>query len=70
MHLTDPSLFREQAYIGGRWIGVSGDAGIAVRNPATGALLGHVPALGATETREAIEAARIAQVDWAARPAK
>ena len=70
MNLSDPSLFREQAYIGGRWIGVSGDAGIAVRNPATGELLGHVPALGVTETREAIEAARIAQVDWAARPAK
>ncbi|WP_376703045.1 NADP-dependent succinate-semialdehyde dehydrogenase [Mesorhizobium sp. ISC25] len=70
MNLTDPSLFREQACIGGRWIGVSGDAGIAVRNPATGELLGHVPALGVTETRAAIEAARIAQMDWAARPAK
>ena len=70
MNLSDPDLFREQACIGGRWIGVSGDAGIAVRNPATGELLGQVPALGVAETREAIETARIAQVDWAARPAK
>ena len=70
MNLSDPSLFREQAYIGGRWIGVTGDRGVAVRNPATGELLGHVPALGVAETREAIEAARIAQIDWAARPAK
>jgi succinate-semialdehyde dehydrogenase/glutarate-semialdehyde dehydrogenase len=41
-----------------------------VTNPATGEVLGSVPALGATETRRAIEAAGAALPAWAARTAK
>ena len=69
MNLKDPSLLREAALVGGRWI-EAGGAGIAVTNPATGALIGHVPKLGGKETREAIEAAAEAQKGWAARTAK
>ncbi len=71
MKLKDPSLFREAALVGERWIeAASAEARIAVNNPATGEIIGHVPKLGAAETKEAIEAARLAQKGWAARTAK
>lgn len=67
--LRDPSLLRQAAVVGGRWIEANGE-GVAVRNPSTGAVIGHVPKLGAAETREAIAAAKAAQRGWAARTAK
>jgi succinate-semialdehyde dehydrogenase/glutarate-semialdehyde dehydrogenase len=67
--LKDPSLLRQAALVGGRWIEAEGK-GIAVTNPSTGAVIGHVPDLGAIETDAAIEAARQAQKAWAARTAK
>ena len=69
MNLKDPSLFRQAALVGARWIEASG-SGIAVKNPATGELVGYVPKLGAQETKEAIEAAAVAQKAWAAQTAK
>jgi succinate-semialdehyde dehydrogenase/glutarate-semialdehyde dehydrogenase len=70
MQLQDQSLFREAALVGGDWVQADADNCIAVDNPATGAIIGHVPKLGAAETRSAIESARIAQKEWAARTAK
>jgi succinate-semialdehyde dehydrogenase/glutarate-semialdehyde dehydrogenase len=67
--LKNPDLLRQAALVGDRWIDANG-AGIAVTNPATGALLGHVPDLGAAQTQEAIDAAEIAQKAWAQRTAK
>lgn len=69
MQLDDKTLLREAALIGGAWIEANG-AGIAVTNPSTGAIIGHVPRLGQAQTAQAIAAAAIAQRDWAARPAK
>lgn len=69
MELKDKALFRQAALVGERWIEANG-AGLAVTNPATGETIGHVPKLGATETREAIEAAEKAQKAWAKRTAK
>ena len=64
MHgLSEPGLFRQEAFVGGRWRG--GD-GFAVTNPATGEALGTVPDLGADETEEAISAAQAAFPGWAA----
>jgi len=62
MQLAHPALLRNAAYIDGRW--VEGSATFAVTNPADGSLLGHVPALGAGETRSAIEAANRAWPAW------
>ncbi|SIQ84166.1 succinate-semialdehyde dehydrogenase / glutarate-semialdehyde dehydrogenase [Rhizobium sp. RU20A] len=70
MQLKDPTLLRQAALVGGRWIDADTATGIAVTNPATGETIGHVPKLGAADTREAIEAARKAQKGWAARTAK
>ncbi len=66
--LKRPDLLREAAWIGGAW--VSGRASIAVTNPATGRVLGHVPSLGAAETLDAVAAAQAAFPAWAAKSAK
>jgi succinate-semialdehyde dehydrogenase / glutarate-semialdehyde dehydrogenase len=70
VNLRDPSLLRQAALVGGTWVEAAGRPSIEVRNPATGELVGLVPKLGAAETHTAIEAARLAQKDWAARTAK
>ena len=68
--LHDSDLFRQQAYIGGRWCDAESGATIEVNNPATGEILGTVPRMGANETWRAIEAAKDAFADWGRRPAK
>jgi succinate-semialdehyde dehydrogenase / glutarate-semialdehyde dehydrogenase len=70
LSLRDMSLFREQAYIGGRWEGSAAGQVKQVVNPATGETIGTVPNLGAAETRRAIEAADKALPDWRSRTAK
>lgn len=70
MQLKDPTLFRQAALVGGDWIEADAANSIAVDNPATGEIIGRVPNLGADETRAAIEAARVAQIEWAGRTAK
>ena len=69
LNLNDPSLLRQAALVGGQWIKAD-DTGLAVTNPATGEVIGHVPNLGTDETRTAIEAAQAAQKVWAKRTAK
>jgi len=63
--LADPRLLREFAFVGGRWCAAETGAAIAVSDPATGEILGHVPDLGADETRAAIGAAETAFPAWA-----
>jgi succinate-semialdehyde dehydrogenase / glutarate-semialdehyde dehydrogenase len=67
--LQDPALFRQQAYIGGRWCDADSGATLKVNNPATGEILGTVPLMTANETRRAIEAAKDAFIDWSRKPA-
>ena len=64
LSLKDPSLFRQQCYVGGAWIDADNDATIEVTNPATGDVLGTIPKLGADETRRAVEAAGEAYPKW------
>ncbi len=66
--LKDPSLFREAAMVGGRWLPAV-DETIDVTSPGAGSKLGLVPALGVAETRAAIEAAEAAWPMWRARTA-
>ncbi|MFC3001623.1 NADP-dependent succinate-semialdehyde dehydrogenase [Falsiroseomonas tokyonensis] len=68
--LKDSDLFRQANCIGGQWIQADSGKTIAVRNPATGEVIGEVPALGAAETRRAIEAAHAALAGWRAMLAK
>jgi succinate-semialdehyde dehydrogenase/glutarate-semialdehyde dehydrogenase len=67
MQLKNPSLLKDKCLIGGEWVGTPK---LEVRNPATGALVGSVPDLGASETKQAIEAAHDAFPAWAGRLAK
>lgn len=56
-------LLRQHALIAGRIV-EAGPGAIAVDDPATGEIIGHVPNLGVAETDEAIQAAHEAFADW------
>ncbi|WP_343614545.1 NAD-dependent succinate-semialdehyde dehydrogenase [Novosphingobium sp.] len=66
--LQQPQLLREQAFVGGQWVG--GGQQLAVTNPADGSLVAHVPNLGSGETRAAVDAAVPAQAAWARQTGK
>jgi succinate-semialdehyde dehydrogenase/glutarate-semialdehyde dehydrogenase len=68
--LKDPTLFRQANCIDGKWVQADSGRTLIVKNPATGEAIGEVPALGAAETRRAIEAAHRAQGPWRAMLAK
>ena len=70
MQLKDSSLLRQHGFIHGEWRSARSGATIAIRNPANGTVVGEVPVMGATETREAIDAAAKAMPAWAKRTAK
>lgn len=56
-------LLRQHALIAGKAIAANGK-GIAVDDPATGDIIGHIPDLGVAETEQAIDAAHDAFADW------
>jgi succinate-semialdehyde dehydrogenase / glutarate-semialdehyde dehydrogenase len=68
--LKDPALFRQQAFIAGEWQSAASGETFDVRNPATGERIGAVPAMGAADTRRAIDAANAAWPAWRKRTAK
>lgn len=70
MQLNDPALFRQQAYIDGAWCDADNGQTLEVTNPATQAILGRVPKMGAAETQRAISAAQQALPAWRAKTAK
>jgi len=62
--LRDTELLRQACLIDGKWGQADGGGRIAVDNPATGEIFGHVPRCGRAETARAIEAARKAWPAW------
>ena len=68
--LKDPSLLCTKAYVAGEWIDADDGATFEVKNPARGDVICSVPDLSRAETARAIEAARVAMKDWAARTGK
>lgn len=64
--LTDRGLFRERAYIGGEWRAAASDRTFDVSDPATGTVVGRVPALGPTDAAAAVAAAHDAFPAWRA----
>jgi len=66
--LNRPDLLREQAYVGGEWVGA--DRTFAIHDPATGAPIANVPDLTAQDMRRAIDAADVAMKGWAAKTAR
>ncbi len=67
--LRDATLLRSEAFIDGRWLKADEGGSFGVDNPATGALLGSVPNMGAGETERAILAANRALPAWRKRTA-
>ncbi|MFZ9651885.1 MAG: NAD-dependent succinate-semialdehyde dehydrogenase [Steroidobacteraceae bacterium] len=68
--LKDSKLLRQEAYVNGQWITADDGKTVAIANPANGRIVGHVPVMGAVETRRAIDAAAAALPAWARRTAK
>lgn len=68
--IKDQKLFREACYVNGAWVRADSGGVVNVDNPATGEIIGGVPALGKTETREAIAAANVAFMAWRKRTGK
>jgi succinate-semialdehyde dehydrogenase/glutarate-semialdehyde dehydrogenase len=66
--LQDQKLFRQSSYVNGEWI--DAPTAIDVDNPATGDVVGTVPRLSRSETRQAIEAAARAFPGWRKKTAK
>lgn len=64
LNLTKPDLLKQLCYMDGRWTTAASGATLEVENPATGAVVAHVPSLSAAETLAAIEAAAKAQAGW------
>jgi len=68
--LIDPSLLRQQCYINGQWCNADSGKTIAIANPGTHEVIGHVPVMGNAETLAAIDAANAALPAWRALTAK
>jgi aldehyde dehydrogenase (NAD+) len=68
MTSVDVTLSRDKLFIGGAWVAPSSDGTIAVENPATEEVLGHVPAGAPADVDKAVAAARAAFDGWAGTP--
>ena len=68
--LSGLKLFRQQAYICGKWLDADSGARFEARDPASGELIGHVPDMGQVKTARAIEAADTASGAWSRKLAK
>ncbi len=63
-------LLREQAFIGGDWVGAESGRNFAVTNPATGAQIAFVPDMDAVDAERAVFAAQAAFPAWRGKLAK
>ncbi|NHQ87288.1 NADP-dependent succinate-semialdehyde dehydrogenase [Iodobacter sp. HSC-16F04] len=68
LHLNNPALLKQACYINGQWQDAAEK--IAVTNPATGEIIGHIPKMGTAETAQAIAAAKLAMPAWQKKTAK
>jgi len=70
MQISDKDLLRSQAYINGSWVDADDGGTYQVANPATGEVIAECASCGTAETKRAIEAAEIAQIEWRGKSAK
>lgn len=64
--ISDKRLVRSFSFVGGRWVGASDGATLAVTDPATGARLGDIARLTDADSRAAIDVASAAFPTWSA----
>ena len=65
-NLSDKNLFVEKAYVNGKWQHAYSEKTFEVTGPADGKVIGKVPDMSTAETRDAVEAARMALEKWKA----
>jgi len=69
--LKNPDLLVSAAFVGGEWIKTApGGKTFDVLNPSTGDIIATLPDLSVAETKTAIDAAYVAQKDWAKKTGK
>lgn len=68
--LNNSQLFKQQAYINGKWANANSGKTFAVTNPSNLEQIAEVPDMGAAETTAAIDAANNALLAWSALTAK
>ncbi|TEA76937.1 NAD-dependent succinate-semialdehyde dehydrogenase [Allopusillimonas ginsengisoli] len=68
--LVRPELLHQECWLNGQWQGGDPDKRLPVINPATGAILAHVPNMGYSVTSQAIANAQSALAAWRARTGK
>ncbi|MBY5494619.1 NAD-dependent succinate-semialdehyde dehydrogenase [Rhizobium leguminosarum bv. viciae] len=69
VNLKKTELLRDRCLIDGKWVAGSQNS-IAVKNPATGEIVGTVPSLEAADVEQAVAAAEVAFRSWSALAAK
>ncbi len=70
MQLNELALFRQQAFIAGKWCDADHQQTSKILNPATLEIIGTVPNMGKAEAERAIEAAKDAWPLWKNKTAK
>ena len=70
MELKNKSLFKQECFIGGKWVKSLSEETLAVDNPASQETIGVVPKCGAEETKQAIDSANVAFKNWKSKTAK
>ncbi len=68
--LSNASLLQCSAFIDGQWCDSAQGKTFSVLNPATEQVIAQVANLGASDTEQAIKAAKLAQVSWRQKSAK
>ena len=70
MELKNNELFKENCFVGGKWIESNSGEKIDVDNPANGEIIGKVPKCSTSETTKAIDEAQKAFPAWRDKTAK
>lgn len=70
MQLNELALFRQQAFVAGKWCDADHQQTSEILNPATLEIIGTVPNMGKAEAKRAIEAAKEAWPLWKNKTAK
>ncbi|QRQ11895.1 NAD-dependent succinate-semialdehyde dehydrogenase [Acinetobacter pittii] len=70
MQLNELALFRQQAFVAGKWCDANHQQTSEILNPATLEIIGTVPNMGKAEAERAIEAAKEAWPLWKNKTAK
>lgn len=70
MNISDQALFRQQAFINGKWCHAQNQETLPVYDPATGKPIGTVPNMNEADARQAIESAHQALESWRGLPAQ